>query len=114
MTESVRDRIKSKDIEVHCLFNDNESTDLRDLAQSDEFKNNIKIWHLNGDRPENDVHYKIVDGGKLVHVSKHDHGDTERSYYLYEIPGWAIGTRKRVAGPYTEHFRNWQKSAVQV
>ena len=88
------------------LFNDREELKLLELADG-ECRNNISIWYAGGDRPENDVHYKIVDGGRLVHLSAHAHGASERSYVLRKAePWWAARTRRRISRPYLEHFEH--------
>ena len=104
---AIRDRIKQRRrLEVMCLFNDREKLKLLELADG-ECRNNISIWYAGGDRPENDIHYKIVDGGRLVHLSAHAHGASERGYVLRKAePWWAARTRRRISRPYLEHFEH--------
>ena len=111
---AIRDRIKQRRrLEVMCLFNDREELKLLELADG-ECRNNILIWYASGDRPENDIHYKIVDGGRLVHLSTHAHGASERGYVLRKAePWWAARTRRRISRPYLEHFEHSLPAAEQ-
>ena len=104
---ALRQRIRQRPrIAVECLFNDRDDLKLRRLAETSH-RPNIKIWYATGGRPENDLHYKIVDGGKLVHLSSHAHGASERGYVLRKAePWWAIPTRRRISAEYRRHFEH--------
>ena len=104
---AMRDRIQQRRrLKVKCLFNDREDLKLLELADG-ECKDNISVWYAGGDRPKNDIHYKVVDGGRLVHVSAHEHGASERGYVLCRAePWWAAGTRRRISRPYLDHFEH--------
>ena len=110
--EAVKGRIRKQRINVHCLFNDNEPLKLLDLARGAEYRGRVHIWYANGDRPDPDIHYKIVDDGKLLHLSNHEHRASERGYALYRVPWWAWGSRRRISRPYREHFEHGLKDAV--
>ena len=93
---ALRDSIEMHGVIVKCLFNDdNQQLGLLNLAR--DFPDNVKIWYLDGDRPQRDIHYKIVDDGKLVHLSEHDYGSDERDYVLRKANKWWVGngTRRR-------------------
>lgn len=93
-------------IEITCWFNDREDIKLLDLVDGD-FTENFKIWYSEGERPDNDIHYKIIDGGRLVHLSRHRHGASEREYWLRQVDvPFAFGTRKRISREYLAHFEN--------
>lgn len=109
---AMRERIRQRPrLKVQCLFNDREDLKLLELADG-ESKRNISIWYAGGERPPNDVHYKIVDGGRLVHLSAHEHGASERSYVLRKAePWWAARTRRRISKSYLDHFEHSLPSA---
>ena len=114
--EKLRERIGNRNIKVRCLFNDADShLELFKLARSKECRHSIEIWHLKGDRPERDTHYKIVDDGRLVHLSSHAHGASDRGYRLRKAQEWwKLSTRRRISKQYRSHFENGLKNAVQV
>ena len=109
----LRERIQKRSIKVRCLFNDaNQSLELLNLAQSEEFGNHIEVWYLKGGRQEPDIHYKIVDGGRFVHLSSHEHGASERGYRLRKASRWwEFSTRYRISKQYRDHFDHGLKHA---
>lgn len=108
-----RAQIKNHDIRVRCLFND-ESPDLRLLELAREYPNNVEVHYMKGGRPPDpDTHYKIVDGGKLVHLSQHKHGESERMYVLRKPSASATnGSRRRISQAYRDHFDHGLKAAI--
>lgn len=113
--ESLRSRIRKHGIQIRCLFNDaDEPLALLDLVR--EFPDNVDIWYLEGDRPEPDIHYKIVDGGKLVHLSKHAHGSDERVYVLRDANRWWVtkGARSRISKAFRTQFDHDLKFSKQA
>ena len=97
-------------VTIRCLFNDNEPLKLRELAESGDYGDHFQIWYLTGGRQDPDTHYKIVDDGCYVHLSKHGHGDEEREYRLRTAVGWwKGGTRKRIRKRFAEHFESGLK-----
>ncbi len=113
---ALRERINERNIKVRCLFNDaDQPLELLKLARSEEFGGSIEIWYLNGGRQEPDTHYKIVDSGRLVHLSRHEHGASERGYRLRKaLRWWEIKTRHRISKQYRDHFEYGLKNAVQA
>ena len=113
--DALRERIRKRNIKVRCLFNDaDQPLELLELARSEEFRNRIEIWYLNGGRQEPDTHYKIVDSGRLVHLSRHEHGASERGYRLRKaLRWWEVRTRHRISKQYRDHFEHGLKNAVQ-
>ncbi|MCY3604281.1 MAG: hypothetical protein OXH45_00845 [Gammaproteobacteria bacterium] len=111
----LREKMQERNIKVRCLFNDaNQPLELLKLAQTEEIGNRIEIWYLNGGRQEPDTHYKIVDGGRLVHLSRHGHGASERGYRLRKaLRWWEFNTRYRISKQYRDHFEHGLKNAVQ-
>ena len=114
--DALRERIRKRNIKVRCLFNDaDQPLELLKLARSEEFRSRIEIWYLNGGRQEPDTHYKIVDSGRLVHLSRHDHGASERGYRLRrDQRWWESNTRYRISKQYRDHFEHGLKNAVQA
>ena len=110
--DALRQRIEQRPrLSVECLFNDCDDLKLRGLARG-QGRNNIAIWYAKGSRPDNDLHYKIVDGGKFVHLSSHAHGASERRYVLRKAEAWwAIPTRRRISAQYRRHFRHGRAHA---
>ena len=113
--DALRQRIKRRPrLSVQCLFNDREDLKLLCLARG-EGRANIDIWYTKGSRPDNDLHYKIVDGGKFVHLSSHAHGASERRYVLRKAePWWAIPTRRRISAQYLRHFSHGRAYAQRA
>ncbi len=112
---AIQEGIRQRGIEVHCLFNDKDQPlKLLDLARSEEGRGHILVWYAKGERPLQDIHYKIVDGGKLVHLSLHEHRASERGFVLRKAPRWAIGTRRRISRSYLDHFQHGLRDAVQA
>ena len=104
VVEALRDRMAKRPLlRVHCLFN-YKSEPLALLDLTERYGRRMKVWYTSH-RPEGDIHYKIVDSGKLVHLSIHKPEADERRYSLRTPPRWAIGTRFRISGKYRAHFR---------
>ena len=86
--DSVVDAVRTKlnsypEFKMYCLFSDTEETKFL-RAFNDEPRVRIKSGVRR--RP---VHYKIIDGGRSGYLSRHAHGETQRSYKLYEgATGW--------------------------
>lgn len=112
----LRERIEKRKIKVRCLFNDpDEPLELLNLARTEKFGSHIEICYLKGGRQEPDTHYKIVDGGRLVHLSRHKHGASERGYRLRKaLRWWESGTRYRISKQYRDHFEHGLKHADQA
>ena len=114
--DALRERIRKRNIRVRCLFNDaDQPLALLKLAHSEEFRNHIEIWYVSGGRQEPDTHYKIVDGGRLVHLSSHEHRARARGYRLRRaLRWWEFKTRHRISKQYRDHFEHGLKHAVQA
>ncbi len=114
--DALRDRIRERNIKVRCLFNDaDQPLELLTLARSEEYGNRIEIWHLGGGRREPDTQYKIVDSGRLVHLSRHAHGASRSGYRLRKaLRWWEFKTRNRISKQYRDHFEHGLKNAVQA
>lgn len=114
--DALRERARRRKIRVRCLFNDaDEELGLIKLARSEESRGQIEVWKLRGGRREPDVHYKIVDSGRLVHLSRHDHGASEREYRLRKaVRWWEFHTRLRISKQYRQHFKHGLRDATRV
>lgn len=110
--EALRQRIQDCGIEVKCLFNEaDEPIKLLDLAR--EFPSNVSIRYLDEGRPEHDIHYKIVDNGKLMYLSRHDRGQGDRKYVYRKANKWWMfaGTRRRISRDYMDLFNRGVKAS---
>ena len=114
--DALRERIRERKIKVRCLFNDaDESLELLKLARSEEFRSRIEIWYPRGGRQEPDTQYKIVDSGRLVHLSRHAHSASRSGYRLRKaLRWWEFKTRYRISKQYRDHFEHGLKNAVQA
>ena len=111
---ALRERIREHDIQIRCLFND-EEPGLKLLRLAREHPENVHVWYMKGARPDHDTHYKIVDGGRLVHLSQHAHGESERMYVLRKPPAFATkGSRRRISQSYMDTFNHGLKAATPV
>ena len=108
-----KDQIDAHDIKVRCLFNEEEQ-DLKLLRLARDYPDNIEVFYMKGGRPpEPDTHYKIVDGGKLVHLSRHKPLQKERMYVLRKPPAWATkGSRRRISQAYVDNFNYGLRAAI--
>jgi hypothetical protein len=114
--DTLRNRMREQNIRIRCLFNDpDQPLKLLDLAHSKEFQDRIEVWYLNGGKPDPDTHYKIVDNGRLVHLSRHEHGASERGYRLRKaLRWWEVRTRHRISKQYRDHFAHGLRNAVRA
>jgi len=79
----------SKKFKITCLFNFKEQTDFEKKFSASCYAEKVEIkYPLKGlERPddEKEKHYKIVDDGKLVHISEHSKSDENRTCSLYNF-----------------------------
>ena len=103
---SAMERCLSRGITIRCLFNDaDQPLKILNLHRSEEYGQRLHVWYVSGGRKEPDTHYKIVDNGRLVHLSNHAHGDSEREYELRKaVRWWERPTRRRISRRYRNHF----------
>ena len=100
--EAVRERLRMyPSLKIRCLLNFN--TGVKMAALSDEFDNRFQVRYLH-QRPTDDVHFKIADGGKMAYLSSHPRGATERKGKLIEGMGAPAFVRKRRVGGLTDDF----------
>ena len=66
--------------EMRCFFNENDVSGLEFVKRYGKRENvDILVRPEGAERPP-DFHYKIVDDGKIVHLSKHEAGAENREY----------------------------------
>ena len=100
---ALRERmLENNRLRTRIYFNKQESLQVNDLAH--EFGGRFEIRYNPGPRPERDVHYKIVDGGKLGYLSLHYHGSDEREFEFFDCSRASEWTRRRLFGDHREKF----------
>ena len=113
--EALQRRIQEADIDVQCFFNYREPLKLEALAR--EYPANVSLYYRDPPgRPsgEEDIHYKVVDDGKLLHLSKHGLKDSNRRYKLWDATNaWKSGRRCR-SRRYSNEFRRDTATAVRA
>ena len=112
--DATKDCLK-RNVRIRCLFNDDEPLQIKELAQSGDYGDLFQIWHMKDGRQVPDTHYKIVDKGRFVYLTRHKRGDIGRKYRLHSPKKrWETGARARISKPYSDHFENGLKRAVQA
>ena len=67
---------------LSCYFNvDGDMPFTRALEKHER----VRIVTGSGDRPDDDVHYKIIDGGIKAHISRHAFASQERRYRVIDF-----------------------------
>ena len=96
--------VEFPELEFKCLFNEEANLQLLNLVDK-EHPENFKIWYAKGYRPTLETHYKVIDDGYVVFLSRYKRGDKRRPYVQRRIK-WALakGSRKRNAERYLSHF----------
>ena len=80
--EAVRRHLRTcPNLKIRCLLNFNEGVEMAALGE--EFGNRFQVRYLH-QRPVNDVHFKIADGGEMAYMSSHERGITERRGQIIE------------------------------
>ena len=114
--EALQDGIRNRNIRIRCLFNDmDQPLELLKLARSEEIQGRVEIWYLKDGRQGPDIHYKIVDNGRFVHLSKYKQGASARRYVLRKsLRWWEFSTRHRISKQYRDHFAHGLKNAKKA
>ena len=98
-----RQLAENQDLDIQCLFNDRDDLDLvRQMVA--EYPDRFKVCYRDGLRPNDDIHYKIADGGVVGHLSWHEHMHPEREFKLLDCSDAQPRTRKRAFGKYLQRF----------
>ena len=95
--EAVRERLRMyPSLKIRCLLNFNAGVKM--AALSEEFGGRFQVRYLH-QRPVDDVHFKIADGGEMAYLSSHPRGVTEREGQIIEnMDGPAFVRRRRLGG----------------
>ncbi len=100
--QAVRERLRTcPDLKIRCLLNFKADVRMADL--SEEYGSRFQVRYLQ-QRPADDVHFKIADGGKMAYLSVHPKGVTERKGQVFEDMGASKRVRKRRLGGLIEDF----------
>lgn len=89
---------------LSCYFNFN---DAMPFTEALERHPGVRVITGHGDRPDGDVHYKIIDSGLKAHISRHEVASQTRRYKVIDCTRVPSGQRARVADvllqPYKAH-----------
>ena len=89
------------DLEIRCLLNFNDGVKM--AALSEKYGRRFQMRYLH-QRPPDDVHFKIADGGKMAYLSIHPKGVAERKGQILEDLGASDRTRRRCLGGLIDDF----------
>lgn len=92
---------KNADLRVRMYFNEHEDLKVNALAGS--YPTQVLIRYNPEDRPFGDIHYKIIDGGKQGHLSRHALGSGEREFEFFDCSKSEHQQRKLLV-PYCNRF----------
>ena len=102
--EAVRKRLQTcPRLQVRCLLNFDQ--DVKMAALSEEYDGRFQVRYLH-QRPVDDVHFKIADGGKVAYLSVHPRGVAERKGQVIEDMGAPEFVRRRHLGGLIDDFND--------
>ena len=103
VVDAVREKLsKNPGFRLSCYFNfDHAMLFTKELAQHPR----VRIVTGHGDRPDDDVHYKIIDGGLKAHISRHEVASQERRYRTIDCTRVPKGRRTHVADVLLEPYK---------
>ena len=100
--EAVRKRLQTcPSLKIRCLLNFNASVKMASL--SDEFDDRFQVRYLH-QRPVDDLHFKIADGGKMAYLSGYPRGVPERKGQIIEDMGAPAFVRNHRLGGLIDDF----------
>ena len=100
--EAVRKRLQAcPSLKIRCLLNFNASVKMASL--SEEFDDRFQVRYLH-QRPVDDLHFKIADGGEMAYLSSHEQGATERKGQVIEDMGARAFVRRNRLGGLIKDF----------
>ena len=109
--EAVREKgLSTPRFRMRCYFNFDEDLKFRRAFDSDS---RVEIRTGNGRRSSSaaeEVHCKIIDGGRLAHLSRHEVGAGERELEVVDclaVPRW--GFRHVARKEFGMHIRNFKR-----
>ena len=66
--EAIKERLQSSRIKIRCLFNNDETLGITVLAAD---HNNLEVRCCPGSDWKSDLHFKLVDGGRIAYITEH-------------------------------------------
>ena len=100
--QTVREHLRAcPDLKIRCLLNF--EADVRMAGLSKEYGSRFQVRYLH-QRPTDDVHFKIADGGKMAYLSTHPRGIAERQGQVIEDMGASERVWKRCLGGLIDDF----------
>lgn len=105
--DAVRQKLTNNEhFRLACHFNCDGNRFTEELRQCPGVE--IRIGH--GERPEDDVHYKMIDCGRKAHLSRHEFNSKERRYKVIDcgsVPSRLMEqVTDAVLGRYKDHAKN--------
>ena len=109
--EAVRKRLgEQTDLTIKCFFNENENIKMVSLGE--QFPGRFVVRHRQGERPDYDIHYKIIDGRK-GYLSVHDPGGRSRKYEMVDCTDSPQRIRHRMFGKFYDQVKKeWCGKAI--
>ena len=103
VVDAVREKLsKNPGFRLSCYFNfDDAVLFTKELEQHPR----VRIVTGHGDRPDDDVHYKIIDGGLKAHISRHEVASQERRYRMIDCTRVPKGRRTHVVDVLLEPYK---------
>lgn len=95
---------KHEQLNIVCLFSSEDET-----AFTDRFGTHDRVHIKSGAKPRQNIHFKIVDGGRKGYVSAHPFRSVERRYKLYDCPDtwWGLDFMRQAAfGRHIQTMKN--------
>ena len=82
--DMMESKVDNDSLRVKCFFNERDVSGLKFVERLAK-KEGVEIWTRKAgqDRPQ-DMHYRIIDGGKVAHLSKHTLGSGDRQYEVLD------------------------------
>ena len=99
----------NENLQVRMYFNKRNELKVNALAVS--FPKRVQIRYNLGDRPFEDIHYKIIDGGRQGHLSRHALGSGVRRFEFFDCSK-SERQKKRILVPFCDRFEHDFAAAV--
>lgn len=105
VVSAMRHRLaENPELRIRMYFNRN-PRDLKVYALATEHPDRVGIrYRPTETRPVPDIHYRIVDGGMIGHLSRHKPGSGDREYEFFNCSRAPKRIRDRVLKPYCDKF----------
>ena len=107
--KAVRKRLgEQTDLTIKCFFNENE--DIKMVSLGELFPGRFVVRYRQGERPDRDIHYKIIDDGRKGYLSVHDLGGCSRKYELIDCTDSPQRIRHRMFGKFYDQVKKVYES----